>query len=250
LVSLSGYLPDPRFCTSDNALKRLWWEFIPCAITLILTAIYGKATKDIKIHANIMALSMTGSLLGIALGIIWITLPVAILHGAQVLGFISSNKIHQPFIWIIALLLNAAMQEYLVHGYIFFLLRARTNTIIAIIISAALFTIMHAEAFETGIIAVLNVVTTAIFMSLLLLYTGSILVPIIVHFIWNTTGGIILGYISLPTDYPHLLNITLEGNPLLTGGLAGLEGSMVVLLVNCVLVATTARMILQKARNS
>jgi hypothetical protein len=24
LVSLSGYLPDPRFCTSDNALKRLW----------------------------------------------------------------------------------------------------------------------------------------------------------------------------------------------------------------------------------
>jgi len=95
---------------------------------------------------------------------------------------------------------------------------------------------MHGGAFEAGIIPVLNVVSMSILVTLLLEYTGTIVAPIIAHFAWNTIGAIILGGVSLASDYPNLLNSTFQGNPLLSGGIYKLEGSIIVLVVNLILI--------------
>ncbi|GIN93226.1 hypothetical protein J22TS1_42770 [Siminovitchia terrae] len=82
----------------------------------------------------------------------------------------------------------------------------------------------------------LNVVSMSIVVTLLLEFTGTIVAPIIAHFIWYTIGEIILGGVSLASDYPTLLKSTFQGNPLISGGIYKIEGSIIVLLVNLILI--------------
>lgn len=73
-------------------------------------------------------------------------------------------------------------------------------------------------------------------MTAVLEYTGSLIAPIIIHFLWNGIGAIILGGISLAEDYPHLFNMIISGNPILSGGSCKIEGSIIVLLMNIVMI--------------
>jgi membrane protease YdiL (CAAX protease family) len=99
-------------------------------------------------------------------------------------------------------------------------------------VSTGLFAVAHGGAFEAGILPVLNVITMSLFMTAVLEYTGSLIAPIVIHFLWNGVGAIILGGVSLAEDYPHLLDMTIHGNPILSGGSCKIEGSIIVLFMN------------------
>ncbi|MDL4842625.1 CPBP family intramembrane glutamic endopeptidase [Aquibacillus rhizosphaerae] len=148
------------------------------------------------------------------------------------------NNINLIWIWILAALFNAAMQELLVRGYLYQLWKQKYNVVVAIVLTTALFTFMHAGAFEAGIIPVMNVISMSVFITLLLEYTGTIIAPIVAHFVWNTIGAIILGGVSLAPDYPNLFNSTFQGNSLISGGTYKIEGSIVVLIVNLILIVS------------
>ena len=139
-------------------------------------------------------------------------------------------------IWIFSAFINVVMQELLVRGYLYQMLKYRHNTIVATIVTTALFTFMHGGAFEAGLIPVLNVVTMRLLMTVVLEYTESIIAPVIMHAIWNCVGAIIIGCVSLADDYPHLLNISLNGSNILSGGSCKIEGSVVVLIINILLI--------------
>lgn len=96
----------------------------------------------------------------------------------------------------------------------------------AAIVTTILFTTLHGGAFEEGVIPVLNVVTMSLLMTVVLEYTGSIIAPIIMHAIWNGVGSIILCCVSLEENYPNLLNLSLSGNEILSGGSCKSEGSI------------------------
>lgn len=120
-------------------------------------------------------------------------------------------------------------------GYLYQVIKQEHNIIAAAIVSTALFTFMHGGAFEAGIIPVLNVVTMSLFMTVVLEYTHSLLAPILMHFLWNGAGAVILGGVSLAEDYPHLFNAIFSGSALLSGGIYKIEGSIIVLFVNIAL---------------
>lgn len=96
---------------------------------------------------------------------------------------------------------------------------------------------MHGGAFEAGVILVLNVLTMSLLMTVILEYTGTIIAPIIIHFLWNGIGALVLGGVSLADDYPHLFNISLYGNDILSGGSCKIEGSIIVLVLNILLIS-------------
>lgn len=75
-----------------------------------------------------------------------------------------------------------------------------------------------------------------LFMTAVLEYTNSLIAPIIIHFLWNSVGAIILGGVSLAEDYPHLFNMTFDGNQLLSGGIYKIEGSVVVFVLNVLMI--------------
>ena len=72
-------------------------------------------------------------------------------------------------------------------------------------------------------------------MTAVLEYTESLIAPVVIHFLWNGVGAIILGGVSLAEDYPHLYNMALSGDPVVSGGSCKIEGSIVVLILNLLL---------------
>lgn len=213
------------------AVWRFWAELIPLAAIIAISAIFWVIEKR---RFPIMTLHkpLKNIILGFATGLVWLGLTTGILVLIGSLKFEVNDHVQLLGVWISACLLNVIMQELLVRGYLYQLLKHEHHVIAAAVVTTALFTLLHGGAFEAGVIAVLNVITMSLFITAVLEYTESLIAPIIIHFTWNTIGAIFLGGVSLADDYPHLLNTTFSGNELISGGNYKMEGSIIVLILN------------------
>lgn len=230
------YFDKPPLIPVNPATNRLWWEITPFIAIIIVTLIFEKGIEKMKVHTKLTEKPLKEFILGLFLGVIWIGLSVLVMKFLGIINFASKNDVKYMWIWVIAALINVIMQEYLVRGYIFNVIKSNYNNIIATVVSTLIFTSLHGGAFKVGIVAVLNVLTMSIFVSLLLIYTKALLAPIIVHFIWNAVGCLYLGGVSLADDYPNLWNLIFTGSKLLTGGASKMEGSIVVLFMNTIMI--------------
>lgn len=229
---LAGFLPIPD--SSNGAVWRFWAELIPLLAIVVMTALFWFIEKK-KVPLNIVSSPLKNFAVGIIAGIVWLGATVVILILTGTMTIIGHNYVPMLWLWIISVFLNTIMQEMLVRGYLYQLIKANCNTITAAVITTALFTLMHGGAFEAGIIPVLNIVTMSLLMTAVIEYTHSLTTPIIMHFIWNCVGAVILGGVSLADDYPNLCVTEFTGNALLSGGEFKIEGSAVVLLLNMAL---------------
>lgn len=231
---LISFTPD--LYTNNQALLRLWWEFTPLAVVVLFSLLFIFVIEKGEITIPLASKFFKNSVKGLIIGVLWIGSVVAVFWITKSLKIQGQNHIDYIWIWILASLLNVGMQELLVRGYLYQLWKQKYNVIVAAVLTTVLFAAMHGGAFESGIIPVLNVISMSIFVTLLLEYTGTIVAPIIAHFIWNTVGAILLGGVSLANDYPHLLESVFQGNTLISGGIYKMEGSVIVLIVNLILV--------------
>lgn len=223
---------------SDNpAIWRLGAEALPLVFILIFSIIFWLIERR-KVEIISFRKPIFNICVGVGTGFIWLGIAVAIMYLMGAISFTGSNQIPYLAVWLFACFLNVIMQELLVRGYIYQMIKSKYNVVNSIIVTTILFTALHGGAFEAGVIAVFNVITMSVFMSLVLEYTGSLVAPILIHTIWNNVGAIILGGVSLADDYPHLLNLAFRGNEILSGGSCKMEGSIVVLGLNVLLSIT------------
>ena len=231
---LSAVLP---LSNSDNlALWRLWAEITPLLSIIAFTFIFWIIEKKI-IKLHLFNNPVKGVLLGTITGILWLGLPIIVMKLMKVIEFNGKNDIPLFFVWILAAFLNVIMQELLVRGWLYQVLKQKYNIAISTIVTTALFTLLHGGAFEAGLVPVVNVLTMSLLMTVILEYSGSLIAPTIMHFMWNGIGALVLGGVLLADDYPHLLNMIFPGSKLLSGGECKIEGSIVVLVVNVMLLA-------------
>lgn len=226
----------PLLDTDNQAIWRLWAEITPCLSIVIFTLIFWLIEKR-QVALKLFNKPIKGIMIGILGGVFWLGGTVLLLMLFGIMEFDGSNEVPVILIWILAAFINVVMQELLVRGYLYQMLKYRHNILVATIVTTALFTFMHGGAFEAGLIPVLNVVTMSLLMTVILEYTESIIAPIIMHAIWNCVGAIILGGVSLADDYPHLLNMLLSGSDILSGGACKIEGSIIVLVLNVLLIS-------------
>lgn len=221
--------------SNNSILWRFYAELIPLLSVILISVIFyfidGKNITIAPINHPFKSI-----ILGILTGDLWLGVVVFTLFITNTISFVGKNSMNYLSIWAISCFLNVIMQELLVRGYIYQLLKRNYNIFVSAIVTTALFLFCHGGAIEAGIIPILNIVTMSIFMTLILEYTQSIIAPIIIHFIWNFIGGIILGGISLADDYPYIFKLAYYGNKLLTGGIYKIEGSIVVLIINIVFI--------------
>jgi membrane protease YdiL (CAAX protease family) len=240
-IAMMGFafqsIREPAFIRENGAFLRLWWELLPFLGIALATFIFIVIIEKNSVKVSILTDFGKNSLYGLVLGIVWLGFVILILFLTG--HYRPGNINYVPYfnIWLISVFINVVMQEYLVRGYLFSLFNKEYNLIIAIAVTTVLFTLMHGGAFESGIIAVLNVVTMSVFVSLLLVFTRSLLAPIIAHFIWNSIGCLVLGVVSLADDYPNLISPIMTGNNIITGRNTKIEGSIIVLIVNIFLIA-------------
>lgn len=179
-------------------------------------------------------------LFGIGAGVLWLGIPLGILYLCGVIRFVSYEPVKSLPIWTISCFLNVVMQELLVRGYIYQLIKKKHNTIAAVIVTTLIFTLLHGGAFEEGLVPVLCVITMSLGMCAVLEYTQSLVAPILMHFIWNYFGAIIFNSLLLADDYPHWFITEFTGNALISGGNCLMEGSFVVLIINILLICVVS----------
>lgn len=226
----------PLSSSENPAVWRLWAEIMPLLAIIAFTLIFWLIEKkNVKLY--IFDNPVKGMVLGVITGIVWLAIPVLVMYMAKIIHFDGTNSIKLFPVWLLAAFLNVIMQELLVRGYLYQMIRQKHNTIAAMIATTILFTLLHGGAFEAGVIPVLNVLTMSLLMTVVLEYSGSIIAPVIMHFLWNGIGALVLGGVSLADDYPNLLITSFTGNEILSGGVCKIEGSIIVLFVNVILIA-------------
>ncbi|NMA06815.1 MAG: CPBP family intramembrane metalloprotease [Ruminococcaceae bacterium] len=241
LVAGEFIIPD----SPGSAVWRFLSELVPFLSAVLFTALFWLIEKR-RIKPVVLSSPLKNTAIGILAGVIWIGIAAAVLMLSGTMKITAYNSVPMLWLWALSVFINAAMQELLVRGYLFQMLKTDYNVAIATIITTALFTFMHGGAFEAGVIPVVNVLTMSLLMTIVLEYTGSLIVPAIMHFIWNFIGGIILGGVVLAEDYPNLYVTEFGGNILLTGGAPKMEGSIAVLILNILLIFVFSLLIKKK----
>ena len=228
---LSGIIDIP----CDNpAIWRFFAELIPFAVMVAFSIIFLIIEKG-EVKIPIMENCLKGTIAGIFVGIIWIGLSVIILFSSRQLEIIEKNNVTLLWLWILSAFINVIMQELLIRGYLYQLLKKKYNLKLAIVVTTIIFTFLHGGAFEAGVIPVINVITMCLFTTALYESEQTILAPILAHTVWNIVGAIILGGVSLADDYPSLYSMASSGNEILSGGNYKIEASVVVMVINIVL---------------
>ncbi|MCI7239958.1 MAG: CPBP family intramembrane metalloprotease [Aerococcus suis] len=226
---LASVLPIPQ--TTNDAIWRFWAEVMPFVAIVGLTGVFWLMERR-KLPLYLTSHPIKNILYGIGLGSVWIGVVIVLLMVTGKMTIGNQQPVTMLWLWLVSAFINTVMQELLVRGYLYQLWKNNYSWPIAVVISTGLFTLMHGGALGAGVIPVLNIVTMSLMMTVILEYSSSLMAPIMMHFIWNSVGGIILGSVSLADDYPHLYQTILTGNDLLSGGVLKMEGSLIVLLVN------------------
>ena len=212
---VGGLLPIPD--SSNGAVWRFWAELVPFLSVVGFTILFWLFEKK-RIRLHIISSPLKNIIMGIFAGIVWIGIAAIVLITLGTMKITACNPVPMLCLWILSVFINATMQELLVRGYLYQMLKTEYNVIVATVITTALFTFMHGGAFQAGVVPVLNVLTMSLLMTIVLEYTQSLIVPTIMHFIWNCVGAIILGGVALASDYPHLYVTEFTGHILLSGG--------------------------------
>ncbi len=220
---------------SDNpAIWRFFAELIPLIIIIICTIIFTAIEKN-NVKVPIINNIRKGSLTGFIVGVLWISTVYVFLFLNNFLAVTQINMVDTLWLWIISAFINVIMQELLVRGYIYQLLKTNYNLPLAVIVTSVMFTLLHAAAFEAGIIPVVNVLTMFLFTTALYESQETLLAPIMSHAVWNIEGSILLGGVKLAQDYPSICSTVSFGNTWISGGDYKIEASIIVTVLNIIL---------------
>jgi membrane protease YdiL (CAAX protease family) len=173
-------------------------------------------------------------LIGAAIGCTWLGVSVVIvwLFGWGILVSPSGYTLPVLVGLAVSMLLNVFAQELLLCGFIFQTIRNKSNLIIAILLSAAIFAGYHTVAFKGEWLPVVNVFAAGILFCFAYVITGNLWFPIAIHFTWDVLLGPVLGLtVSGKSDLGggwQMFIVTKQN--IFTGGTFGLEGGLIVML--------------------
>ena len=123
--------------------------------------------------------------------------------------------------------LIAFSEEIVFRGYVLGNLLESLNKWLALIISAALFALVHSGNPEVSVIAIINVFVAGILLGINYVYTRNLWFSIVFHFAWNFLQGPVLGFDVSGLELESLVQADARGSILLTGGKFGFEASVI-----------------------
>ena len=154
------------------------------------------------------------------------------------------------FIELGIMMMVAISEEIVFRGYILNNLMESFNKWLALSISALLFTLFHLNNPGIGLIPILNIFVAGILLGINYVYTKNLWFAIFFHLSWNFIQGPLLGFKVSGINLSTLLQTSLSGSELLTGGSFGFEGSVIalglILITAMVLYLTYEKLLVNK----
>lgn len=131
-------------------------------------------------------------------------------------------------------LLVAVGEEVIFRGMIFRIIDERISTIAAYIVSALLFGFMHFGVPGAGVWSSTAIAIEAgLLLAVAYKFSGSLWMPIGIHWTWNLFEGPVFGYAVSGSDAlgPTLLHSYVSGPDIITGGPFGPEASIIMVVI-------------------
>ena len=161
---------------------------------------------------------------GSVMGILWLT------GSYKVLGANSVSVLLSPLFFAVS---SAVFEEILFRGVLFRMIEQSFGSWIALVISAAIFGGLHLINKNATIVGVTAIMLQAGFtMGAAFILTRRLWLPIGIHFAWNFTQvGVFASAVSGNEAVQGFLRSTLMGPDWITGGMFGIEASMVTVVL-------------------
>lgn len=162
-------------------------------------------------------------LFSLTIGILWV------LGYYQVSGL---NPWSTMLSWLLIGIFSGVFEELLIRGVLFRIMEESLGTWIAIIITALIFGAGHLGNPNATLWAALAIAIEAgIMLAAAYVYTRRLWLPIGIHFAWNFVQGGVFGVAVSGNEAKGLLQSTLIGPSLLSGGEFGAEASIFAVIV-------------------
>jgi hypothetical protein len=127
----------------------------------------------------------------------------------------------------ILFLIQGGLEEWVVRGYLYHVLKERWRPWVAALVSSILFSLFHLFNPDSSAVALVNILLAGMILAALVERTGSLWSATLAHGVWNFVISCLL---SLPVSgirIFHLLDVSVTSDERLTGGGFGPEGSLV-----------------------
>jgi membrane protease YdiL (CAAX protease family) len=121
----------------------------------------------------------------------------------------------------------ALYEEIVFRGYVLRNLMKSFNKWPALFISALLFTLVHASNPGIPWTGLLNTFLGGALIGVAYIHTRSLWLPVFFHFTWNFMQGPVIGFPVSGIPFNSLFILETKGNPLVSGGDYGFEGSLI-----------------------
>jgi membrane protease YdiL (CAAX protease family) len=173
-----------------------------------------------KGYSNEAGLGFFGALAILGIGSI-------ILVASGYISFISADFNFPPLLLeIVMMVVVAFVEELLFRGYLLNNLLESMNKWLALAISSTLFALFHEANPDVSVFAIVNIMLAGILLGLNYVFTKNLWFGICFHFAWNYFQGPVLGYDVSGLKLTSIVQQTVTGPEVWTGGPFGFEGSL------------------------
>lgn len=123
----------------DNAaLWRFFAELIPFLAIVVMSVIFWFVDRK-KTKLHLTQRPVYSSVLGGTVGLSWLGISVGILLFTGSARIEGTNHISMLWLWILSAFINTIMQEMLVRGYLYQMIKRNYNVVAATVVSTILF---------------------------------------------------------------------------------------------------------------
>ena len=214
--------------------ERYWHPSVTIVWAAITLGLYALFVKLMEGHwptdLNLRRL-VPHTLLGLLVGFVFMVLVVAMIVASGCAdvdwnAFASSKKQFSVFMMFLAV---AVGEEMICRGVIFRWIDERWNTWVALLISAAIFGWTHiSNDNATWWSSLAIAIEAGLLLGAAYKWSGSLWLPIGIHWAWNYTQGNIFGLAVSGTMAGNtMLVTTVDGPDIITGGAFGPEASII-----------------------
>lgn len=222
----------------DTPIQTLISSFFAMLGTLLIIWIFMKyVDKEKFINLGLQFKNRKKDfILGIGLGILVMGIGYELL---VLLNEINFDKIVvEPVNILISIALFTCvsiMEEFLFRGYILRNLMISFNKYIALIISAVLFSLIHGMNPNIDAFSLFNIFLAGILLGISYIYTKNLWFPIALHLSWNLFQTL-FGFNVSGQDFYSVVEFKVQENNLLNGGAFGLEGSILSIIAEVLII--------------
>jgi len=169
---------------------------------------------------------------GLLLGAVLFSITIAILWFLGYYQVAGVNQWQGMTSWLFLGILSGVLEELLIRGILFRIMEESLGTWIALIISALIFGAGHlGNPNATWWAGLAIAIEAGVMLAASFVYTRRLWLPIGIHIAWNFVQGGVFGVSVSGIEAKGLLQSTLNGPALLSGGEFGAEASIFAVIV-------------------